>query len=146
MPSARTSAYPSAFGTRCPPSGFYDGVALAAMLAALAPASEQTDPDASRWTLFLVRTEVVSVVVGLGLGAIGGLVIARSRIRGRMSGTWAQLATLAVALVCFQVGEDCTAAASSRRSPADSPSRSWPSAPTSRRRCRCPTPQANFWS
>lgn len=86
-------------------SGFYDGFALAAMLAALALASEQADPDASRWTLFLVRTELVSVVVGLALGAIGGLVIARSRKRGWMSDTWAQLATLAVALVCFQVGE-----------------------------------------
>ena len=86
-------------------SGFYDGFALAAMLAALALASEQADPDASRWTLFLVRTELVSVVVGLALGAIGGLVIARSRKREWMSDTWAQLATLAVALVCFQVGE-----------------------------------------
>jgi NhaP-type Na+/H+ or K+/H+ antiporter len=86
-------------------SGFYDGFALAAMLAALALASEQSDPDASRWTLFLVRTEVVSVVVGLVIGAIGGLVIARSQKREWMSETWAQLATLAVALVCFQVGE-----------------------------------------
>ncbi len=49
-------------------SGFYDGFALAAMLAALALASEHADPDASRWALFLVRTEVVSVVVGLVVG------------------------------------------------------------------------------
>jgi NhaP-type Na+/H+ or K+/H+ antiporter len=87
-------------------SGFYDGFALAAVLAALALASEQADPDSTRWTMFLVRTEVVSVVVGLMLGAIGGLVIARSQQRGWMSQTWAQLATLAVALVCFQVGEE----------------------------------------
>jgi sodium/hydrogen antiporter len=86
-------------------SGFYDGFALAAMLAALALASEQADPDASRWSMFLVRTEVVSVVVGVGVGLLGGLVIARSQKREWMSDTWAQLATLAVALVCFQVGE-----------------------------------------
>jgi NhaP-type Na+/H+ or K+/H+ antiporter len=86
-------------------SGFYDGFALAALLAALALASERADPDASRWTLFLVRTEVVSVVVGLAIGAIGGLVLARSQKRKWMSDTWAQLATLAVALVCFQAGE-----------------------------------------
>jgi NhaP-type Na+/H+ or K+/H+ antiporter len=86
-------------------SGFYDGFALAAMLAALALASEQTEPDTGRWTLFLVRTEVVSVGVGLAIGAVGGLVIARSKKREWMSGTWAQLATLAVALVCFQIGE-----------------------------------------
>ena len=86
-------------------SGFYDGFALAATLAALALASERTDPDTTRWTMFLIRTEVVSVGVGLVLGALGGLVIARSRKREWMSGTWAQLATLAVALVCFQIGE-----------------------------------------
>ena len=55
--------------------------------------------------MFLVRTEVVSVGVGLVLGGLGGLVIARSRKREWMSDIWAQLATLAVALVCFQVGE-----------------------------------------
>ena len=86
-------------------SGFYDGFALAALLAALALASEHTDRDAGRWSMFLVRTEVVSVGVGLVLGGLGGLVIARSRQREWMSDTWAQLATLAVALVCFQVGE-----------------------------------------
>ncbi len=86
-------------------SGFYDGFALAATLAALALASERTDPNATRWTAFLLRTEVVSVAVGLVLGALGGLVIARSRKRDWMSDTWAQLATLAVALVCFQIGE-----------------------------------------
>ncbi len=86
-------------------SGFYDGFALAALLAALALASEHTDPDAGRWGWFLVRTEVVSVVVGLVVGAAGGWVMGTSRTRGWMSDTWAQLATLAVALVCFQVGE-----------------------------------------
>jgi NhaP-type Na+/H+ or K+/H+ antiporter len=86
-------------------SGFYDGFALAAMLAALALASEQSDPNPGRWGWFAVRTELVSLVVGLAIGIIGGMVIARSRRRGWMSDTWAQLATLALALVCFQVGE-----------------------------------------
>jgi sodium/hydrogen antiporter len=86
-------------------SGCYDGLALAAMLAAVALASEQNDPDPSRWGWFAVRTEGVSLVVGLGIGVLGGLVIMRSRQRGWMSDTWAQLATLALALVCFEVGE-----------------------------------------
>jgi sodium/hydrogen antiporter len=86
-------------------SGCYDGVALAAMLAALALASEQNDPDPGRWGWFAVRTEVVSLAVGLGIGVIGGLVIVRSRQRGWMSDTWAQLATVALALVCFEFGE-----------------------------------------
>lgn len=86
-------------------SGFYDGFALAALLAALALASDRNDPDPTRWGYFLLRTELLSVVVGLGIGLIGGWVISRSRARGWMSGTWAQLATLAIALLCFQIGE-----------------------------------------
>jgi NhaP-type Na+/H+ or K+/H+ antiporter len=86
-------------------SGFYDGFALAALLAALALASEQTDHAAARWTWFAIRTEVVSVAVGIALGLIGGAVISRSSARGWMSDVWAQLATLALALVCFGVGE-----------------------------------------
>lgn len=85
-------------------SGFYDGFALAALLAAVALASTRTDSEVS-WGWFLVRTEVVSVGVGLIVGAAGGWVIGTSRRRGWMSDTWAQLATLAVALVCLQIGE-----------------------------------------
>ncbi len=86
-------------------SGFYDGFALAALLTALALASERTDPDLGHWVLFLIRTEVVSAVVGVAVGLIGGLMIGHSRRRGWMNDTWAQLATLAVALVCFDIGE-----------------------------------------
>lgn len=86
-------------------SGCSDGLALAAVLAAVALASEQNDPNPSRWGWFAVRTEGVSLIVGLAVGVIGGLVIVRSRQRGWMSDTWAQLATLALALVCFDAGE-----------------------------------------
>lgn len=86
-------------------SGCYDGIALAAMLAALALASEQNDPDPGRWGWFVIRTEVVSLAVGAGIGLVGGFVIARSRQREWMSDTWAQLATVALALVCFEFGE-----------------------------------------
>lgn len=86
-------------------TGFYDGFALAALFAALALASEHTDDDAARWGWFVVRTEGLSVLVGLLVGGIGGLVIARSLRRRWMSDTWAQLATLAMALLCFQLGE-----------------------------------------
>jgi NhaP-type Na+/H+ or K+/H+ antiporter len=86
-------------------SGFYDGFALAALLAALAVASERADSDETHWGWFLVRTELMSSAVGVGVGLLGGWVIGRSRKRGWMSDTWAQLATLAIALMCFQVGE-----------------------------------------
>jgi NhaP-type Na+/H+ or K+/H+ antiporter len=86
-------------------SGLYDGFALAALLAALALASEQTHPAPVRWAWFAFRTEFASLAVGVLIGVIGGVVISRSSARGWMSGTWAQLATLALALVCFGLGE-----------------------------------------
>ena len=86
-------------------SGFYDGFALAALLAALALASARTDPRPSHWEWFIFRTEVVSLIIGVGAGLVGGAVIAWSYRRGWMSDTWAQLATLAVALSCFELGE-----------------------------------------
>ena len=86
-------------------TGFYDGFALAALLVALALASEHTDDNASRWAWFVARTEGLSVAIGLIVGAVGGLIITRSLARRWMSDTWAQLSTLAVALLCFQVGE-----------------------------------------
>lgn len=85
-------------------SGFYDGFALAALLAAMALASEHTEADV-HWSAFFLRTEVLSVAVGLAIGGLGGWGIAKSMERGWMSDTWSQLATLALALVCFQVGE-----------------------------------------
>jgi sodium/hydrogen antiporter len=86
-------------------SGLYDGFALAALFAALALASEHTHPEPARWAWFAFRTEVISVGVGAAIGLIGGLVISRSRARGWMSDTWAQLATLALALICFGAAE-----------------------------------------
>jgi NhaP-type Na+/H+ or K+/H+ antiporter len=86
-------------------SGCYDGFALAAMLAALALASEHSDPDPGRWGYFLLRTEVMSLGIGVVLGLVGGWVIAHARTRGWMNDTWAQLGTLAVALVCFELAE-----------------------------------------
>jgi NhaP-type Na+/H+ or K+/H+ antiporter len=89
-------------------TGFYDGFALAALLAALAVASDRADGDtapAAKWVWFAVRTEFLSVGIGLVVGALGAWAILRSVRRGWMSDTWAQLATLAVALLCFQGGE-----------------------------------------
>jgi sodium/hydrogen antiporter len=87
-------------------SGFYDGFALAALLAALAVASEQRHPEPARWAWFVLRTEFVSVALGVVIGAVGTVVIVRSRGHGWMSDTWAQLATVALALACFGAGEE----------------------------------------
>ncbi|MGB8404727.1 MAG: cation:proton antiporter [Mycobacterium sp.] len=86
-------------------SGFYDGLALASLLVALAMASEQTDHVAGRWIGFLVRTEGVSTVAGVAIGAVGAAVMAYARRRSWMTDTWAQLTTPTMALACFEVGE-----------------------------------------
>jgi predicted permease len=81
-------------------SGFSDGIALAALLAAVALASARVDPNPGQWAWFAFRTEVVSLLMGVGIGLIGGLLVVWSRRRGWMSDIWAQLATLAIALIC----------------------------------------------
>lgn len=86
-------------------SGFYDGFALAILLTALALASEQADSSDVNWAWFIFSTEVLSLLAGGAVGLVGGLVVAWSRRRDWMSDIWGQLATLALALICFGVGE-----------------------------------------
>jgi NhaP-type Na+/H+ or K+/H+ antiporter len=93
-------------------SGFYDGFALAILLTALALASEHTantDSSGVNWAWFMFSTEFASLLAGAAVGLIGGLVVAWSRRHEWMSDTWAQLATLALAFVCFQLGEQIEA-------------------------------------
>jgi len=86
-------------------SGFYDGFALAILLTALALASKQADRSDVNWAWFIFSTEVLSLLAGGAVGLIGGAVVAWSRRRDWMNDIWAQLATLALAFVCFGVGE-----------------------------------------
>jgi NhaP-type Na+/H+ or K+/H+ antiporter len=86
-------------------SGFSDGIALAILLAAVALASARVDPDPGNWVWFAFRTEVLSLFMGVIVGLAGGLLVVWSRRRGWLNDIWAQLATLAIALICFEVGE-----------------------------------------
>ncbi len=87
-------------------SGFYDGIALAILLTALALASVYTWQSGwSNWGWSIFSIEVLSVVAGAALGVVVGLVVAWSRKRNWMSDIWAQLATLALAAICYQLGE-----------------------------------------
>ncbi|MCW1960016.1 MAG: cation:proton antiporter [Mycobacterium sp.] len=86
-------------------SGFYDGFALAILLTALALASEQAARRDANWAWFMFSTEFLSLLAGGAVGLVGGVVVARSRRYHWMSDTWAQLATLALAFICFAVGE-----------------------------------------
>ena len=86
-------------------SGFSDGIALATLLAAVALASARVDPHPADWLWFAFRTEVVSLFMGVSVGLAGVLLVVWSRRRGWLNDIWAQLATLAIALICFEVGE-----------------------------------------
>ncbi len=87
-------------------SGFYDGFALATLLIALGLASQQeSGTDQKHWAWFIFSTEVLSLLIGATIGLAGGLVVMWSRRREWMTDTWSQLATLSLALVCFQLGE-----------------------------------------
>lgn len=86
-------------------SGFYDGFALAILLTALALASQQADSSDVNWVWLIFSTEFLSLLAGGAVGLIGGLVVAWSRRRDWMGDVWGQLATLALALICFGVGE-----------------------------------------
>ena len=90
-------------------SGLYDGFALAILLIALGLASQRTDPTAGHWARFIFSTEILSLLAGAGIGLLGGLLVRWSRRREWMSDTWAQLATLALAFICFQAGESIEA-------------------------------------
>ncbi len=86
-------------------SGFYDGFALAILLTALALASEQADRSDVNWVWLIFSTEFQSLLAGAAVGLVGGMVVSWSRRRDWMSDIWAQLAALALAFVCFAVGE-----------------------------------------
>ena len=86
-------------------SGFYDGFALAILLAALGLASEPSGRADAHWIRFVFTTEVLSLIAGGAVGLVGGLMVAWSRRRDWMSDTWAQLAALALAFICFAIGE-----------------------------------------
>jgi NhaP-type Na+/H+ or K+/H+ antiporter len=86
-------------------SGFYDGFALAILLTALALASQQADHSDVNWVWQIFSTEFMSLIVGAVVGVVGGVVVAWSRRRDWMSDIWGQLAALALAFVCFAVGE-----------------------------------------
>lgn len=86
-------------------SGLYDGFALAALLGALALASAHADSGDGRWAWFAFSTEILSVLIGAAVGLVGGALVSWSRHRGWMTDIWAQLATLALAFISFQIGE-----------------------------------------
>lgn len=86
-------------------SGFYDGFALAILLTALALASQQADRSDVNWVWLIFSTEFQSLLAGAAVGLVGGMVVSWSRRRDWMSDIWGQLAALALAFVCFAVGE-----------------------------------------
>lgn len=86
-------------------SGLYDGIALAFLLIALGVVGEEEGAP-GHWGLFVIRTVLVSLAVGVAIGFAGGKVLTWTRARGWMTQTWAQLAIVALAIFCFGAGEE----------------------------------------
>ncbi len=81
-------------------SGLNDGLALPAVLAFLAVAAGET-PTAGEWLGFALRAVGLGVVVGAAVGLLGGAVLLWAERRGWLLGLYAQLATLALALLAY---------------------------------------------
>lgn len=82
-------------------SGLNDGMIVPAVLLFLALATGESDTDAGFWAQFVLRQVGLGLVIGVGVGALGGWLIARSVRKGLIEGIYAQLATLALAVVAF---------------------------------------------
>ncbi len=81
-------------------SGLNDGLVLPAVLLFLALATGE-DADAGFWGQFAFRQIALGVVVGVAVGAVAGRLLHLARESGWVDGIYAQLGTLAVAIVAF---------------------------------------------
>ncbi|HWH35571.1 MAG TPA: cation:proton antiporter [Acidimicrobiales bacterium] len=81
-------------------SGLNDGLVLPAVLIFVALATgEQT--TAGFWASFVVRQVILGAVLGVAVGGAGAWLLARAQQRAWVEGIYAQLATLALALLAF---------------------------------------------
>lgn len=86
-------------------SGLSDGIALGFLLIALAFASEHTESSAGDGVWFVVRSLVVSLIVGATIGLLGGWLLKSGRKAGWITKTWGELFLIALAALTFVVVE-----------------------------------------
>jgi sodium/hydrogen antiporter len=83
-------------------SGLNDGLALPAVTLFIALTLGETS-EPGFWATFVLQQIGLGVVVGVGVGASCGWLMGRARQAGWMDGVFAQLATLAVGILCYAV-------------------------------------------
>lgn len=85
-------------------SGLNDGLAVPAVLLFIALATgEETNPGF--WGRFIFEQVGFGVVIGVACGLVGGSLLVRAHRHGFVQGIYAQLATLAIAILAFTGAE-----------------------------------------
>lgn len=82
-------------------SGLNDGLIVPAVTLFTALALGEAESAPGFWGRFVGQQIVGGLAIGLGIGIVGGLVVAAADRRGSMEGIYAQLATLALAVAAF---------------------------------------------
>jgi NhaP-type Na+/H+ or K+/H+ antiporter len=82
-------------------SGLNDGLVVPVVLVLIALVAGESSTDAGFWGRFVLRQISLGVVIGVTTGAVGAWLVAGADKRQWMEGIYAQLATLALALVAF---------------------------------------------
>ena len=82
-------------------SGLNDGMVVPAVLLFLALATGESETGAAFWARFVLRQVGLGLVIGVAVGALGGWLISRSAHYGFIEKIYAQLATLALAVVAY---------------------------------------------
>ncbi|MAT06034.1 MAG: sodium:proton exchanger [Acidimicrobiaceae bacterium] len=85
-------------------SGLNDGLAVPAVLLFIALSTGE-ETDAGFWARFVFEQIGFGVLVGVGCGLIGGGLLVRAHRHGLVQGIYAQLATLALAVLAFTGAE-----------------------------------------
>ncbi len=82
-------------------SGLNDGMVVPIVTLFLALAAGEAEADAGFWATFVLRQVGLGLAIGVGAGAIGGLLLSRGLRHGWVAGLFAQLGTLAIGLGAF---------------------------------------------
>ncbi|MBK8293991.1 MAG: sodium:proton antiporter [Solirubrobacterales bacterium] len=87
-------------------SGLNDGLSIPFFFLFVGLAVAETEVTATGWLSFAVQQIGLGAAVGIGLGAVGGWLYERSVERKWISGIFAQLAVIALAIVAWALAEE----------------------------------------
>ncbi len=86
-------------------SGLNDGLAIPFLAVFIALAAEDAVPGAEEWILFTVELVGLGALTGVLVGGLGGWLIDRAIGKGWVTGTFQQLAVVALAVVAWALAE-----------------------------------------